>query len=262
MELITYTFVDGNYARETYSRAMLSVFGEPGELNPAKIAGQTSAFKCFYYDCEDVKKDSESEEEFAKRLKSQQDFFSTIRSLPSVHVQLGKLTGGRRRRQKEVDVLLAVDMLTHGFHKNMTRAVLVSGDLDFRPVVEALLRLGVYVEVWYEKTSASEELYLAADRGHEMNWHMLYQWSSDSFAMVHSPPSRADRHGPVPAEAMLKAGVVDGRRKVILAINPDRRSYVIRFEASSGVIWYEHSNTGVLERYFCLMNGPISWHGG
>jgi uncharacterized LabA/DUF88 family protein len=258
MELITYLFIDGNYAREIFNAAMTMVFQDPGELNPAAISDQARAFKSFYYDCEDFKKDSEAKEEFAARLQKQQEFFSNIRSLPSMHVQLGKLAGGRRRRQKEVDVLLAVDMLTHGFYKNMTRAVLVSGDLDFRPVVEALLRVGVYIEVWYEKTSCSDELYLAADRGNPMDWHMLYGWSSDSFRNAHPLPSRNDTHAAISSEHLLRAGVA-GRGKVILATTPGRKGYIIRFEHDAGVTWYEHSDQPVLERYFCMLNGPITW---
>jgi uncharacterized LabA/DUF88 family protein len=258
VELTTYLFIDGHYAREVYNAAMMKVFSEPGELNPAAIAEQTRAFKSFYYDCEDVKRDSESEAEFGARLWLQQEFFSDIRSLPSMHVQLGKLTGGRRRRQKEVDVLLAVDMLTHGFYKNMTRAVLVSGDLDFRPVVEALLRLGVYVEVWYEKTSASEELYLAADRGQEVSWQMLYGWSGRLFREAHPLPLQSSAHGPLHPDLWLKTAQVEGRN-VILATNPDRPGFVIRFEHGSGVTWYEYSSQDVLERYFCLLNGAVTW---
>jgi uncharacterized LabA/DUF88 family protein len=258
MELTTYLFIDGHYAREVYNSAMAKVFAEPGELNSECIARQASAFKTFYYDCEDVRKDSESDEEFEARLRKQQDSFARIRSLPSMHVQLGKLTGGRRRRQKEVDVLLAVDMLTHGFYKNMTRAVLLSGDLDFRPVVEALVRLGVYVEVWYEKPSASEELYLAADRGKEMDWHALYNWSDDAFRFAHSVPSQNNAHAPIPGDCFMKMGKAD-RRPVMLATNPDRRGYVIRFEHGTGVTWYEHADQSVLERFFSLLNGPVKW---
>jgi uncharacterized LabA/DUF88 family protein len=50
-------------------------------------------------------------------------------------------------------------MLRHGFDGNMEKAVLLAGDLDFRPIVEALVRRGVFVEVWYEKNSAAQELW-------------------------------------------------------------------------------------------------------
>jgi len=42
-------------------------------------------------------------------------------------------------------------------------AVLVTGDLDFRPVVERLVQLGVIVELWYDPKVTAEELIVAAD---------------------------------------------------------------------------------------------------
>jgi hypothetical protein len=80
------------------------------------------------------------------RLVPLQNFFARTGALSGVHVRLGTVTG-KRRRQKEVDILLATDMLTHGFNGNMKTAVLLSGDLDFRPIIEArsawCLRRGV-----------------------------------------------------------------------------------------------------------------------
>jgi uncharacterized LabA/DUF88 family protein len=73
-------------------------------------------------------------------------------------MRLGSLRGApKKRRQKEVDVLLAADMLTHGYDGNMDKAILIAGDLDFRRVVEALVRRGVFVEVWYEPKSGAAE---------------------------------------------------------------------------------------------------------
>jgi len=124
---------------------MKSVFGESGEIDVVKIVQQASPFRTFYYGCmDDVQKDGEDDDTFKARIETQDAYFDYIRSVYGVHRQLGTLAGRRRgkkeRRQKEVDVLLAVGMLTHGFNKNMSRAVLLSGDLDFRPVVEALVR--------------------------------------------------------------------------------------------------------------------------
>lgn len=107
-----------------------------------------------YYDClDDAQKDGESKSAFDARVESQRTYLSKIGSLPGVHLRTGTVMG-RQRRQKEVDVLLAVDMLTHGSNGSMGQAVLLAGDLDFRPVVDALVRTGVYVVVWYEKTAA------------------------------------------------------------------------------------------------------------
>ena len=73
-------------------------------------------------------------------------------------------------------------MLTHGFNRTMKSAVLFSVDLDFRPIVEALVRHGVFVpEVWYRRTSIAAELPGAADFGHEMRFRQVYSLSTESF---------------------------------------------------------------------------------
>ena len=91
-------------------------------------------FKTFYYDCkDDLKKATETEEQFRKRLE-QEEHFNGIQGVRGCHVQLGTLTSeGTRKRQKEVDILLTVDMMNRAIRQNMDHAFLLSGDADFRP---------------------------------------------------------------------------------------------------------------------------------
>jgi uncharacterized LabA/DUF88 family protein len=48
-------------------------------------------------------------------------------------------------RQKEVDVMIACDLLAGAFHKSFDRAALVSGDTDFGYVIERAAELGLEV---------------------------------------------------------------------------------------------------------------------
>ncbi len=117
---------------------MNEVFAVPGELAPEEI-GPSDSFRTYFYDClDDLKKESESEAEFKSRVEAQNNSFERMHSRRGLHLRLGTLKGGRRRTQKEVDILLAVDMLTHGFNRNMTHAILISGDLDFRMLYGAI----------------------------------------------------------------------------------------------------------------------------
>ena len=59
--------------------------------------------------------------------------------------------------------MLAVQMMEHAFRGNMNKAVLLSGDLDFRPLVESLVRLGLFVEVAADLKHISPELIHSAD---------------------------------------------------------------------------------------------------
>ncbi|MBI3669723.1 MAG: NYN domain-containing protein [Acidobacteria bacterium] len=164
MQLIWYLFIDGAYVRQRYSERMMEYFREEGELDFARLFSSAGAFKAFYYDClDDCQKRDESTENFDRRVEQQTQFFESIQALPGYHVRLGSLSGAARKiRQKKVDVLLAVDVLTHAFQKNMTAACLIAGDLDFEPVVASLIHLGVYVRVMYDRKSIAPDLYRGA----------------------------------------------------------------------------------------------------
>jgi uncharacterized LabA/DUF88 family protein len=258
MEHTTYLFIDGAYAQQIYHKAMESVFGEPGELDPALIAKQAGAFRTYYYDCpEDLPRVSEVDVEFDARLAEQEKFFAKIRSLRGVHLQLGTMKGLRRRSQKEVDVLLAVDMLTHGFNRNMTRAVLVAGDLDFRPIVEALVRGGIFVEIWYEKESTADELPWAADFEYSLPWHELWLWSSRAFTAGHSLPYQSHAR-PGRDTTVLRDGLLDGRN-VTVHRTVGVGSCLLNYESVPAQLWLQHEDHKVLERYFEKVYGEVSW---
>jgi uncharacterized LabA/DUF88 family protein len=123
-----------------------------------------------------VRKSDETEADFQARVQRQQDFFDQIDKVEGVHVRQGWLSPGKKRQQKEVDVLLAVDMLTHSFYKNMTKAVLLSGDRDFKPVVEAVVRLGTYVELTYDPRIGSKELTRSVDSERVIDIATLCDW--------------------------------------------------------------------------------------
>lgn len=146
-------------------------------------------------------------------------------------------------------------MLTHGFNRNMERAVLIAGDLDFRPIVEALIRAGIFVEIWYERTSSAKELPLAADYGWELPWNQLYTWSTDAFRAEHRVPESPRTVSDFPLLTQIKRGKFDGRDCELM----QRGDFILRVQFSSGVNWFQHRDADVLERYFALMWKPIEW---
>ncbi|NES70664.1 MAG: NYN domain-containing protein, partial [Okeania sp. SIO2D1] len=102
-----------------------------------------NAQKVFYYDYIDrIQGKYEEKIDFEERVSQQKDYFNQIRSLEEYHVKLGNLT---KKGQKEVHILLTVDMMNHAIRNNMTKAVLLSGDKDFKPLVESLVNMGMIV---------------------------------------------------------------------------------------------------------------------
>lgn len=251
----SYLFIDGEYLRKIYVDAMQSVFAVDGDLHFERLRDEARCLKTFVYECPDEKRDGESEADFKVRTAPQEEYFSKIRSLRGFHLQQGTLKGGKRRTQKEVDVLLAVDMLSHGFNRNMSRAVLVAGDLDFRPIVEALIRGGIFVEVWYDKRSAAKELPIAADYGRELHWNELYMWSTDEFKASHRVPDSPAFVQDYLGFIQVKKGLLDGRRCDLI----QRGDFFLRVDTGKGIAWFQHKSPDVLERYYAKMWKPIEW---
>ncbi len=75
--------------------------------------------------------------------------------------------------QKEVDVALACDMVSHSLKDNYDVAVLVSGDRDFTPAIEQVQSCGKRVEVAAFSHSRSDELWRKADHYHSLDSYPL-----------------------------------------------------------------------------------------
>src|SRR5262249_8994101 len=152
---------------------------------------------------------------------------------------------------------LAVDMLTHGFNGNMGKAVLVDGDLDFRPVVESLVRAGVFVEVWYEPRSAARELPGAADYGRKLDFSALYRWSDYSFQSNYHRPEGNNGTQSVAGSTTVRTGTFDGRpANLVLTPTGD---YILSVDQANGSYWLKHRQRDVLERFASISLGTIQW---
>jgi hypothetical protein len=260
----TYLFIDGAYARKIYRRAMLAVFGVAAEPDPRRLieSGPGPYFRVYFYDClHERRGDQESDGDYENRVAALEAYFSEIGALSGVHVRLGTITG-RKPRQKEVDILLAVDMLTHGFNRNMTHAVLLAGDLDFRPVVQALVRSGVFVQVLFEKRSGSRRLHGAADFGIELNWHMLYKWGRESFRSA-NPIPRVTTGAPEYFSQPQQSGIIrqpeTGRSSPALLINLQGMWEILIENWDGHRTAISHRDHQVLERYVSKFFGPVEW---
>ena len=71
--------------------------------------------------------------------------------------------------QKEVDVALACEVLSQAYTNSYDIAILVSGDRDFRPVIEQIQALGKKAEVAGFSMSTSKVLSMSCDVFHNMD---------------------------------------------------------------------------------------------
>jgi uncharacterized LabA/DUF88 family protein len=85
-------------------------------------------------------------------------------SLRNVGIEAPRVFPRKRNgRSKRVDISLATDMLTHAHRKNYDIAVLVAGDEDYVPLVEAVKAEGRRVALWFVQDGLSVALRAAAD---------------------------------------------------------------------------------------------------
>lgn len=188
----TYVFIDVAYLERVHREAMRAFFGEDGELDIFPIGRQAEASRVYFYDSIDYAQSAnESEPDWKARVERVEKSLERIRLLPGFFVRTGTVPGrdrGKRREQKEIDVMLAVDMAKHALKGNIKKAVVIAGDLDLRPAVEALVEEGVIVEIWYHSSSFAQGLPGAADRGVELQFRQLYSWNTEAFPRKHRIP--------------------------------------------------------------------------
>lgn len=254
-----YLFIDGGYLRECYARfAKAWLIGEDrnnSQLNFEKIT--QGYFKTFYYDCKDIKGKDEPDVDFKSRLAKQEELLDSIQAVRGCHVQLGALTGGegKRKRQKEVDILLTVDMMNHAIRQTMTHAVLLSGDRDFRPVVRSLVELGIFVTIQGDAKDTALELRQAADDFQPMTFSDYNAWTPDEITTRYDSPRHVNAVLPENAKP-LKDGKA-GRYR--LAMYSDAREFYACITKERRDELYHFSDFDRLIIYVEMLQGKVIW---
>ena len=176
---IRYLFIDGGYLDKILTKIGNEFWNtENIEIDYSKLRNGFS--KVFYYNCLPGKRNDESDVEFQKRIKIREEFYNDLKLLDSYHVFEGVTFGRKSKiRQKAVDIMIAVDMLRHSYRKNMDKTTLLTGDLDFKPLLEALVLEGMHTSILYSKESISNELLYSADSNQRITIKTIYEWIPD-----------------------------------------------------------------------------------
>lgn len=258
----TYLFIDGGHLRKYYAEGVREWFGNSGEINFTALKAQMQAFKVFYYDClDDLRRSGESEEEHNERVSRQEAQFDMIRSVVGAHVRLGSLAGNKekKRRQKEVDILLTVDMMNHAIRQNMRRAVLLTGDRDFKPVVESLVQMGMFVEIVGDVRHTSQELIGAADASKLLGLQDYFSISSSALINQYPLPAGGEfvyQDGYFAGQLVAK-GKLDERTVTISFANAYNAYVPIPSTRNAYVFTGESPDR--LKLYIKLKFGDVKW---
>ncbi|MFB4297893.1 NYN domain-containing protein [Actinomadura sp. NTSP31] len=141
-----------------------------------------------------------------------------IANLPLVKLRLGNLNA--QGQQKGVDAQLRADLEALARHRAITDAVLLAGDEDMLPAVEAAQRYGVRVHLWgVEPTHGSNQaewLVWESDRVEVLSADFLRPYftkakvlpvpAPGTAAAVRDAAAAAQRTSPVPSPSQVFAG--------------------------------------------------------
>lgn len=119
------------------------------------VADGMDILRTYYYHCPPFQSSSPTAEE-KQRFARAQSFFVALDRLPRFQVRLGRLAprgsdanGKPVFQQKRVDIMLGVDLALLAGKNQITHAVLLAGDSDFIPAVEAAKSEGVLVRLYH-----------------------------------------------------------------------------------------------------------------
>ena len=155
-------FIDGN----NFYFGLRKLYGKEKSLKNFNflkfadfLAKENKVVDIFYYNAQ------LDREQNPKKYESQKQFFEKLRKIQNFHLILCKLlkrniTGTDKFYYiiKEDDIHMAVDMVENAGENKFDTAIIVSGDGDFVPAVEAVKRKKKEVENIYFKNSSSRNL--------------------------------------------------------------------------------------------------------
>jgi len=185
-------FIDGNYLRRAVSE-----FSD-GEIDYIRLAslltqntGRASVkpqlVRVYYYDAvpnifdiktmPDKPDPTKAFEEMQDLLEKQEKYLEKIRMLDLFDVRLGKLAWNAKgeTRQKGVDSLIAIDMITKAYQNQYDEAVLVAGDSDFLEIVKAVKSIGPRVTGAYFEKNTSKDLIHEFDKRQPFEKHNMLE---------------------------------------------------------------------------------------
>jgi uncharacterized LabA/DUF88 family protein len=222
---IIYLFVDGGSLRGKLENVSRDFFqGKTFDLDFAKLVSDFT--KVFYYDAVPIRTDGEDEATYNARIRPQRELLVSAAGLDRIHVYEGD---ARKRRkvgleQKKVDVMIAVDMLTHTFRHNMHKATLLTGDNDFKPLIDALVQEGMFVTLWYPCGETSKELMNAADTRKRLGLVQLRELLTSDSARDFSIPVAINMNPSVEPGTRITEWVTGGVR---YTLNMDQDEYIV-----------------------------------
>ena len=180
-------FIDGGYILNQFKQSNIEPDWEELAdyfLAPLRQSVPLDLLRCYFYYCPPYVSQEPSDDEI-ERLKEFEAFTETVLSNDRWAMRLGKLQKRKEGNkdvfeQKRVDVLLSVDMVRHAAAGHIQHAVLIAGDSDFIPAVEAAKESGVTLSLWCGNyNTVHNDLIALADEVHQLDWKYFPRFVPD-----------------------------------------------------------------------------------
>ena len=261
-----YLFIDGNYLSTQFAKQMHAFYNHAPPIMFQELGRILKVNRCYYYDAIDYSNGAnETEAEQDDRIAQRESFHDWLAELRGFHVRHGHVRRSKKksREQKAVDVRLAVDALEHAARGNIEKAVFLTGDLDFEPLLTSLERLGVRTKLLYVRSSTSPELIRAADESQALTLSDFCSWSPASFRDSHKPVSYSVGLPDEIPEVLVSRRGRWGTRELALydMRGAGGRIFVkARAEVREPSISVHHADLGKVAQAFELAYGPIQWN--
>ncbi|HNX57478.1 MAG TPA: NYN domain-containing protein [Spirochaetota bacterium] len=164
-------FIDGGYLLSWAKKHNVSLKYEDLAdylLKPLRKSGPLDLMRCYFYYCAPWMSPEPTESE-KRRMVEHDQFMEDLSKIDRFSVRLGKLQKRREGykeyfEQKRVDVLLSVDMVRHAAAGHIQHAIVVAGDSDFIPAIDAVKESGATVSLWFgDSNTIHKDLLALAD---------------------------------------------------------------------------------------------------
>lgn len=247
-----YAYLDAGYFRERFRKRLGPLFRELPACDFSNVRQQLGVDRVFYYDCLD---DTDADSDTVTVANAQREDYERVLKTDGYLPKLGTLSGvdPKKLRQKEVDVQLAVDMLTHAYDGLISEASVITGDLDFRPAMNVLVSRGVHVRLVYDASAVNKNLFAASDIRKEIDLQFLFR-CLDSETQRRNPFPEKATWGLRPTGRVIRRGDANGRKVSLIC---DGNTFAAIFDDNTG---YRHANMDELvDRYLPQLLPTLKW---
>lgn len=129
---------------------------------------EVSRFRTYIYDCQ---------------FKKEENFFKSLNLQNSFEIRLGefKYKDNGEISQKQVDVMIAMDMIQLSLKNKVQHIILISSDSDFIPAVKFVKEEGVKIHLRPAPKDMKSDLAISCDTRSPLDNTLLVEWTKDPY---------------------------------------------------------------------------------